>query len=122
MARAVCAQEGLDLRFNHLDTTSVALTGASVADTDAQAMVLTHGDSKDHRPDLQPAVRELMVTQAGGVPFVRKRWEGTTADIKIFQERAQALMATLKTAPSPRYLVADANLERTTRPPSTRWA
>jgi transposase len=56
MALAVCAQEGLDWRFNHLDTTSVSLTGTSVPDTDEQAMVLTHGDSKDHRPDVKQAV------------------------------------------------------------------
>ena len=28
IALAVCAHEGIDLRFNHLDTTSFALTGA----------------------------------------------------------------------------------------------
>ena len=39
LALAVCAQEGIDLRFNHLDTTSFALTGAYVPDTDEQAIV-----------------------------------------------------------------------------------
>ena len=28
LALAICAQEGIDLRFNHLDTTSFSLTGA----------------------------------------------------------------------------------------------
>jgi hypothetical protein len=46
----------MDLRVNHLDTTSVSLTGASVPDTDEQAMVITHGDAKDHRPDLKQAI------------------------------------------------------------------
>ena len=110
LALAVCAQEGIDLRFNHLDTTSFSLTGAYVPDTDEQAIVITHGYSKDHRPDLKQAVLELMVSQDGGVPFVSKSWDGNTSDTKIFQERAQALMATFKTAPSPRYLVADSKL------------
>ena len=110
IARAVCAQEGIDWRFNHLDTTSFSLTGAYVPDTDEHAIVITHGYSKDHRPDLKQAVLELMVSQDGGVPFVSQSWDGNTSDTKIFQERAQALMATLKTAPSPRYLVADAKL------------
>src|SRR2546428_3847718 len=59
LALAVCAQEGIDVRFNHLDTTSFALTGAYVPDTDEQAIVITHGYSKDHRPDLKQAVLEL---------------------------------------------------------------
>jgi transposase len=110
IARAVCVQEGIDLRFNHLDTTSFSLTGEYVPDTDEQAIVITHGYSKDHRPDLKQAVLELMVSQDGGVPFVSQSWDGNTSDTKIFQERAQALMATFKTAPSPRYLVADSKL------------
>ena len=110
IALAVCAHEGIDLRFNHLDTTSFSLTGEYVPDTDDQAMVITHGYAKDHRPDLQQAVLELMVSQDGGVPFVSQRWDGNTSDTKIFQERAQVLMATLKTTSSPRYLVADSKL------------
>lgn len=51
-----------------------------------------------------------MVSQEGGVPFGRKRWDGHTSDIEVFQERAQALMAALQNTPSPRYLSADANL------------
>jgi transposase len=33
LALAVCLQEGLDTRFNHLDTTSFALSGAYMPDT-----------------------------------------------------------------------------------------
>jgi transposase len=110
LALAVCAQEGLDWRFKHLDTTSFTLTGAYVPDTDEQAIVITHGDSKDHRPDLKQAVLALMVSQDGGVPFVSKSWDGNTSDTTIVQERAQALLATFTTSPSPRYLIADATL------------
>jgi transposase len=99
------------LRFNHLDTTSFALTGAYVPDTDEHAIVITHGYSKEHWPDLTQAVLELMVSQDAGVPCVSQSWDGNTSDPKIFQERAQALMATFKTAPSPRYLVADSKLD-----------
>src|SRR5215467_14497590 len=74
LALGVCAQEGIDCRFNHLDTTSFSLSGAYVPDSDEQAMTITHGYSKDHRPDLKQAVLELMVSQDGGVPFVSKSW------------------------------------------------
>jgi transposase len=33
LALSICAQEGIDLRFNHLDTTSFALTGEYVPDS-----------------------------------------------------------------------------------------
>jgi transposase len=110
LALAVCAHEGIDRRFNHLDTTSFALSGAYVPDSDEQAITITHGYSKDHRPDLKQTVLELMVSQDGGVPFVSKSWDGNTSDIQVFQERAQALLTACKNAPSPRYLVADAKL------------
>jgi transposase len=110
LALAVCAQEGIDLRFNHLDTTSFALTGAYIPASDEQAITLTHGHSKDHRPDLKQAVLELMVSQDGGVPFVSKSWDGNASDTAIFQERAAALLTTLQRSPTPRYLVADSKL------------
>jgi hypothetical protein len=110
LALAVGVQEGIDVRFNHLDTTRFALTGAYVPEADAHAMTITHGYSKDHRPDLKPAGLELMVSPDGGGPCVRKRWEGNTSDPPIFQARAAALSATFQRSPAPRYLVADAQL------------
>jgi transposase len=110
LALAVCLQEGIDTRFNHLDTSSFSLTGDYRPDSDEHAIVITHGYSKDHRPDLKQAVLELMVSQDGGVPLMSKSWDGNASDSKVFQERAHALMTTLKGSPTPRYLVADAKL------------
>jgi transposase len=108
LARAVCAQDGIDQRCNHLDTTSVSRTGAYVPDRDEHAMTITQGYAPDPRPDLQQAVLALMVAQDGGVPCVSQSWDGHTADLHVFQERAQALMTAFEPTPSPRYLVADA--------------
>jgi transposase len=110
LALAVCVQEGLDQRFTHLDTTSCSLSGDDVPESDEHAIHLTDGDSKDHRPDLQQAVLELMVSQDGGVPLVSQSWDGHASDTKIVQERAEALMATFQRSPTPRYLVADSKL------------
>jgi transposase len=110
LALAVCTHEGIDLRFNHLDTTSFCLTGEYIPDRDEHAICITHGYSKDHRPDLKQAVLELMVSQDGGIPLVSKSWDGNTSDTRVFQERAEALMSAFKSTPSPRYLVADAKL------------
>src|SRR5437667_11037068 len=73
-------------------------------------MHITHGSSKDHRPDLQQVVLELLVSQDGGVRLVSKSWDGNTSDTPIFKERAEALMAAFARSPTPRYLVADAKL------------
>jgi transposase len=110
LALAICAQAGIDLRFKHLDTTSVALTGAYVPESDEHARHITHGSSKDHRPDLTQAVLALRVSQAGGVPLVSKRWAGNPSDTQVLQQRAEAVLRACKDTPTPRDLVADAQL------------
>src|SRR5712671_4860020 len=110
LALAVCTRERIDQRFNHLDTTSFSLSGDYVPESDAQAITITHGYSKDHRPDLKQAVLELLVSQDGGVPLASKSWDGNASDTQIFQDRAEALLATLKGSPTPRYLIADSKL------------
>jgi len=110
LALAVCQPEAIEQRFNHLDTTSFSLTGDYVPERDQQAIAITHGYSKDHRPDLKQAVLELMVAQDGGVPLVSQSWDGNAADSQIFQDRAQALFSTFEPSPTPRYLVADSKL------------
>ena len=110
IALVVCQHEAIDQRFNHLDTTSFSLTGDSVSESDQQAITITHGYSKDHRPDLKQAVLALMVSQDGGVPLVSKTWDGNASDSQIFQDRAKALLSTFAQSPTPRYLIADSKL------------
>ena len=95
----MCARAGIDLRFNHLDTTSFSRSGEYIPESDEQAVTITHGYSRDHRSDLKQMVLELMVSQNGGIPFVSKSWDGNTSDIEIFQARAQALLAAFQHCP-----------------------
>jgi transposase len=110
VAVAVWAQESLEPRFQHLDTTSFSLRGDDVPARAERAMHITHGYAKEHRPDFKQAVLALLVSHAGGVPLVSNRWDGQTSDTPMFKERAAALMAALARSPTPRYLVAEANL------------
>ncbi len=110
IAHPVCRQEGIDLRFNSLDTTSFALTGAYEPETDTQAIAIIHGYSKDHRPDLKQAVLELIVSQDGGVPLFSQSWDGNASDNSVFKERCEALIAQFKASESPRYLIADSKV------------
>jgi transposase len=111
LALAVCAQAGIDLRCNPLDTTRVSLRGDDVPDRDEHAMTSTHGDAKDHRPDCKQAVLARLVSPDGGVPGVSKRWDGHPSDTQIFQERAQALMTAVQPSPGPQSLIAESQLD-----------
>ena len=110
VALAVCQQEEVALTFTCLDTTSFSLTGAYVPETDAQAIAITYGYSKDHRPDLKQAVLELMVAQDGGVPLMSQSWDGNVSDTVVFKARCEALLTQFAASETPRYLIADAKL------------
>ena len=105
-----CAEEAIDLRFNSEDTTSFSLTGEYAEDSDEHTIRITHGYSKDNRPDLKQVVQELLVSQDGGVPLMMKSWDGNSSDNKIFKARAEMLIHQFKESESPRYLIADSKL------------
>jgi len=110
LSLVACQQEGVDRRFRHVDTTTFSLHGDYVPETDEQAILITHGYSKDHRPDLKQAVLELMTAQDGGIPLFSQSWNGNASDNAIFQERAQALIDEFKATPTPTFMVADSKL------------
>jgi transposase len=110
IAKMACQKEGIDTRFGHLDTTSFSLTGEYDSGSDEHAIKITHGYSKDHRPDLKQVVLEMMVTRDGGVPIISKAWDGNTSDNEIFNMRAKLILESLKNSNSPTYLIADSKL------------
>lgn len=110
IALSVCQKEGIDLRFNSLDTTSFSLTGEYDPDSDEHGVLVTYGYSKDHRPDLKQVILELMVSQDGGVPFMSKSHDGNASDNNVFKQRSEGLLKEFSASESPRYLVADSKL------------
>lgn len=110
LSARVCAQEKIDLRFNSLDTTTFSLSGQYDRDTDENEIKVTHGYSKDVRPDLKQVVQELMVSQDGGIPLMSQSWDGNASDNKIFNERAKMLIEHFKQSDVSRYLIADSKL------------
>ena len=120
VALAVGQREGMARKCTGLDTPSVSLTGADVPETDTQAMAITSGYAKDHRPDLTQAVLEVLVAQDGGVPFMRQRGDGHASDTVVFKERCEALIAPFEARETPRDLIADAQLSTAAHAPN--WA
>lgn len=110
IASKVCDKEGIDRRFNHLDTSTFSVTGEYLPDTDEQAIRITYGHSKDHRPDLKQAVLELMCSHDGGVPFLCKVCDGNGSDNAIFEARSKELIAQFESSEGPRYMIADSKL------------
>ncbi|OJW68805.1 MAG: hypothetical protein BGO68_04485 [Candidatus Amoebophilus sp. 36-38] len=110
IATHLCSQINLDYSFTSLDTTSFTLSGAYQQDTDEYEIKLTHGYSKDHRPDLKQAMLELVTSQDGGIPLMMRCLDGNASDSKVFQTRCQHLLESFKQSEGPRYLVADSKL------------
>jgi len=107
LATSVCRQEKVDCAFGCEDTTSFAVTGECLPDEDIEAITITHGYSKDHRPDLKQVVLEMMTSQDGGIPILMKCWDGNSDDNSVFQYRAKTLIEAWKDVELPRYLIMD---------------
>lgn len=107
MSGHACHIEEVQTILNSLDTSSFSVTGQGYEDTDEYAVVLTHGYSKDHRPDLKQVVLEMMVSQDGGIPLIVKSWDGNASDNTVFRERAKALMEQFQNAEGFRILIGD---------------
>jgi hypothetical protein len=84
---AMNAFEAFDItgRHVHFDTTSVSVYGAYDPPEDAEdapPFRITHGHSKDHRPDLKQFLVSLLCV-GGNVPFFGKIEDGNASDKNI---------------------------------------
>jgi transposase len=107
IALDIITKEGVDLTYWHNDTTSFSVTGEYDENTDENAVIITHGHSKDHRPDLKQVVLELICSQDAGIPIMMKSYDGNESDVHIFKEHARELAKLFEQADSPRYLILD---------------
>ena len=57
-----CRKEKVDTGCKSLDTTSISLTGNYNQELMEGEVKVTHGYSKDNRPDLKQVVQELLVS------------------------------------------------------------
>lgn len=98
-------------RFVHLDSTSVSLQGEYATEAeDPQAVRVTYGYAKDHRPDLKQAVVSLICTDRSTIPVWLEALSGNSADKATFPTTIQAYVAQLQTSEVP-YCVADSALD-----------
>ena len=112
MAVTAAERLGVTPRFAHLDSTSFHVDGRynSAEEPDAHVMHMTRGYSRDHRPDLNQVMRDLIVEHQAGIPLLMKPLSGNTSDASDFGRVVTAHLAQLHTTYGTTYLVADGAL------------
>jgi transposase len=112
IATTAATRLGLAPRCAHLDSTSVHVDGryTSEEEPEAQVMHLTRGYSRDHRPDLNHVMLELMVEHQAGLPLLMPPLSGNSSDAQGFGQVLQEHLAQLQTTDGLTSLVADSAL------------
>jgi transposase len=112
IATEACARLGLASPYVHLDTTSFHVDGRynSAAPAEETVIHLTQGYSRDHRPDLNQVMLELIVEHQAGLPLWMKPLSGNSSDSVEFGRVVDEHLAQLCRDDLPRYVVADSAL------------
>lgn len=112
LAAQAAQRLGLSSHVVHLDTTSFHVDGRYNSDEapDEQVVHITHGSSRDHRPDLNQVMLELIVEHQAGIPVLMKPLSGNTHDGVAFGQVITEHVEQLHTAGPVTSLVADSAL------------
>ena len=84
IAASACAHYQIENRFHHLDSSSFHLHGAyDRQEPDQEAITITYGYSKDHRPDLKQVVVQLITSYKSALPI----WFEALSGVKTLQSK-----------------------------------
>lgn len=92
IALQTAEHEGITLDRLHLDGTSFSVEGRYLhrpGEKDGEEpkpIRITHGYSRDHRPDLRQFLAQMMVSSDGGVPTFFRVSDGNESEAKVFAE------------------------------------
>jgi transposase len=112
IAATAAKRLGLAPTFTHLDSTSFHVDGRYNSDKepDEQVVHITRGYSRDHRPDLNQVMLELIVEHQAGIPLLMQPLSGNSSDAQEFGQVIKEHMTQLQTTYGLTYLVADSAL------------
>lgn len=110
IAERVVDKLGLVSNSVHLDITSFHVDGEYAQDEDTNVIKLVKGYSRDHRPELNQVVLELICENQAGLPVYMQALSGNTNDAKAFAEVTSNHIRCLKAAQNSHYFIADAAL------------
>ena len=110
IARNAIKTYELDVEFAHTDTSSLSLTGEyeGVSEDDAKLVKITHGYSKDHRPDLKQIVVTLVTSQQGRIPLWLEVLDGNSSDKTSLRETVNAYCEHLQDGKQPWFVMDSA--------------
>lgn len=98
---------GIPSHFVHLDSSSFHLHGAyDRQEPEREAISITYGYSKDHRPDLKQVVMQLITTHRSALPVWLEVLSGNSNDRQTFAASVKAYRQQLKEGEAA-YLVMD---------------
>jgi transposase len=99
---------GIEHHFYHLDSSSFHLHGQySAQEPDSQAIEITYGYSKDHRPDLKQVVVTLITGQRSKLPVWVEALSGNSSDKESFPKTVQVFCEQMKAGQQNVYFVVD---------------
>ncbi len=92
----------------HLDSTSFHVDGEYQSDIDAQGVRLVKGYSRDHRPELNQVIINLITENRAGLPVYMQVCSGNTNNSDSFKKLVKSHISSLKAAHRSRYFIGDA--------------
>lgn len=101
---------GLIPEIIHIDTTSIHMHGMSyskVRKNMLSTMLVKHGYSRDHRPDLAQIVHYLMCEHTAGIPIMMGSLSGNQSDKTTFNQMLQSIIQGTGAAAQVKMVVAD---------------
>jgi transposase len=97
---------GIVNRFAHVDTSAFSVEGAYELEEE-DAIKITYGYSKDHRPDLKQAMLGLICANAQSIPVWLEALDGNRADKKGLVSMATAYIGHCSAEQETPYIIAD---------------
>ncbi len=98
---------GIEHKYVHLDSSSFHLHGEYDVDAPGEEMVsITHGYSRDHRPDLKQVVAQIITSHKSNLPVWLEVLSGNSSDKESFSESVKAYCEHLAGGEKP-YFVMD---------------
>jgi transposase len=112
IAATAARRLGLAPTFAHLDSTSFHVDGRynSEEEPEEQVIHITRGYSRDHRPDLNQVMLDLIIEHQAGIPVLMQPLSGNSNDTSTFGQVVSEHIQQLQTTSGTTYLVADSAL------------
>ncbi len=100
---------GLEVKFAHVDSTSLHVDGKYNSEDEAEEGVIhiTKGYSRDHRPELNQVVLDMIVENRARIPILMKPLNGNSSDKNDFRQLIKENIEQLKNNYDVQYIVAD---------------